>query len=146
MIPDTVLDDLRARLPVSAVVGKFVKLTRAGCEWKARSPFRKERTPSFCVNDQKGFYHDFGSGAHGDIFEFLMKMEGLDFPQAVKRCTEMAGGVESKAASPAPSTSQVEEQAIQLRKARWLWSRRNRISWLQCHQPSYAVPPPSPAS
>jgi hypothetical protein len=91
MIPPSFLDNLRARLPVSAVVGKFVKLSRVGCEWKARSPFRKERTASFFVNDRKGFYHDFGSGAHGDIFDFVMELEGLIFPQAVERLAEMAG-------------------------------------------------------
>jgi DNA primase len=74
MISDAVLDDLRARVPVSKVVGKYVKLTRAGTEWKALSPFRKERTPSFFVNDQKGFFYDFGSGEHGDIFEFVRKV------------------------------------------------------------------------
>jgi CHC2 zinc finger/Toprim domain len=127
MIPDNVLDDLRARVPVSKVVGKYVKLTRAGPEWKALSPFRKERTPSFFANDQKGFFYDFGSGEHGDIFEFVMKMEGLDFPEAVKRCAEMVGVVDSKAASPTPFISRGEEQAAQFRKARWLWSQREPI-------------------
>jgi DNA primase len=110
MIPDAVLDDLRARVPVSAVVGKFVKLTRAGPEWKALSPFRKERTPSFFANDRKGFFYDFGSGEHGDIFEFVMKMEGLDFPEAVKRCAEMAGDAEPKSALPARSASRGESR------------------------------------
>jgi hypothetical protein len=127
MIPDAVLDDLRARVPVSKVVGKYVKLTRAGTEWKALSPFRKERTPSFFANDQRGFFYDFGSGEHGDIFQFVMKMEGLEFPEAVKHCAEMAGDVEPKAASPAPSASRGEEQVVQLRKARWLWSQREPI-------------------
>ena len=61
------LDELRARLPVSEVVGRRVKLKKAGREWKGLSPFQQEKSPSFTVNDQKGFYHDFSSGKHGNI-------------------------------------------------------------------------------
>src|SRR5689334_17298437 len=85
------LDDLRARLPVSEVVGKRVKLKRAGKEWKGLSPFQQEKTPSFTVNDQKGFYHDFSSGKHGNIFDFVMETEGVSFPEAVERLASMAG-------------------------------------------------------
>jgi DNA primase len=85
------LDDLRARLPVSEVVGKRVKLKRAGREWKGLSPFQQEKTPSFTVNDQKGFYHDFSSGKHGNIFDFVMETEGVSFPEAVERCAAIAG-------------------------------------------------------
>src|SRR5258706_2676767 len=83
--PPQFLDELRARLPVSEVVGKRVKLKKAGREWKGLSPFNKEKTPSFTVNDQKGFYKDFSSGKHGDIFTFVMETEGLTFPEAVER-------------------------------------------------------------
>ena len=76
--PPQFLDELRARLPVSEVVGRRVQLKKAGREWKGLSPFNKERTPSFFVNDQKGFYHDFSSGKHGDIFSFVMETEGVD--------------------------------------------------------------------
>ena len=85
------LDELRARLPVSEVVGKRVKLKKAGREWKGLSPFQQEKTPSFTVNDQKGFYHDFSSGKHGNIFDFVMETEGVSFPEAVERCAAMAG-------------------------------------------------------
>ena len=85
------LDDLRARLPVSEVVGKRVKLKRAGKEWKGLSPFHQEKTPSFTVNDQKGFYHDFSSNKHGDIISFVMETEGVSFPEAVERLASMAG-------------------------------------------------------
>src|SRR5579871_6569827 len=85
------LDDLRARLPVSEVVGKRVKLKRAGREWKGLSPFQQEKTPSFTVNDQKGFYHDFSSGRHGNIFDFVMETEGVTFREAVERLAQMAG-------------------------------------------------------
>ncbi len=85
------LDELRARLPVSEVVGKRVKLRKAGREWKGLSPFNKEKTPSFTVNDEKGFYHDFSSSKHGSIFDFVMETEGVSFPEAVERLAEMAG-------------------------------------------------------
>ncbi|CCD95534.1 DNA primase [Bradyrhizobium sp. ORS 375] len=85
------LDELRARLPVSDVVGKRVKLKKAGREWKGLSPFQQEKTPSFYVNDQKGFYHDFSSGKHGNIFDFVMETEGCSFPEAVERLAGLAG-------------------------------------------------------
>src|SRR5271169_7180460 len=85
------LDELRARLPVSEVVGRLVKLKRAGREWKGLSPYQQEKSPSFTVNDQKGFYHDFSSGKHGNIFDFLMETEGVSFPEAVERLAAMAG-------------------------------------------------------
>src|SRR3954447_26046424 len=85
------LDELRARLPVSEVVGRRVKLKKAGREWKGLSPFQQEKSPSFTVNDQKGFYHDFSSGKHGDIISFLMETEGVGFTEAVERLASMAG-------------------------------------------------------
>ncbi|MBW7973462.1 DNA primase [Bradyrhizobium sp. BR 10289] len=85
------LDELRARLSVSEVVGKRVKLKKAGREWKGLSPFQQEKTPSFYVNDQKGFYHDFSSGKHGDIINFVMETDGLPFAEAVERLANMAG-------------------------------------------------------
>src|SRR5687768_11226900 len=88
---DSFLDEIRARLPVSQVVGRRVPLKRAGREWKGLSPFNPEKTPSFTVNDQKGFYHCFSSGKHGNIFDFLMETEGCAFPEAVERCAQMAG-------------------------------------------------------
>src|ERR1700720_276028 len=89
--PPEFLDELRARLPVSEVVGRRVKLKKAGREWKGLSPFQQEKSPSFTVNDQKGFYHDFSSGKHGDIISFLMETEGVAFTEAVERLAAMAG-------------------------------------------------------
>ena len=88
---DEFLEELRARLPVSEVVGRRVKLKRAGREWKGLSPFQQEKTPSFTVNDQKQFYHDFSTGKHGNIFDFVMETEGVSFPEAVERLASMAG-------------------------------------------------------
>lgn len=85
------LDDLRQRLPVSEVVGRRVKLKRAGREYAGLSPFNAEKTPSFFVNDQKGQYFCFSSGKNGDVFKFLMETEGVSFPEAVERVAEMAG-------------------------------------------------------
>ncbi len=88
---DSFLDEIRTRLPVSQVVSRRVPLKRAGREWKGLSPFNKEKTPSFTVNDQKGFYHCFSSSKHGDIFTFIMETEGLSFPEAVERLAGEAG-------------------------------------------------------
>src|ERR1700748_682655 len=88
---DDFLQALRERRPMSEVVGQRVKLKRAGREFKGLSPFQQEKTPSFTVNDQKGFYHDFSTGKHGNIFDFIMETEGVPFPEAVERCAAMAG-------------------------------------------------------
>jgi DNA primase len=85
------LDELKARLPVSEVVGKRVKLIRSGREFKGLSPFNKEKTPSFFVNDQKEAWFDFSSGKNGSIFDFIMLTEGVAFPEAVERLAQMAG-------------------------------------------------------
>jgi DNA primase len=85
------LDEVRARLPVSEVVGRRVKLRKAGREWKGLSPFNKEKTPSFFVNDQKAMWFDFSSGKNGNIFDFLMLTEGVSFPEAVERLAAQAG-------------------------------------------------------
>ena len=90
-VPPSILDEIRARLPVSAVVARRVKLVRAGREFRGLSPFNAEKTPSFYVNDQKGFYHCFSSGKHGDIFRFLMETEGVNFPEAVEKLAAEAG-------------------------------------------------------
>ena len=103
------LDELRARLPVSEVVGRRVKLKKAGREWKGLSPFNKEKTPSFFVNDQKMAWFDFSSGKNGNIFDFLMQTEGLSFPEAVERLAQQAG-------MPLPKVSYEDEEREQRRK------------------------------
>ncbi|MEQ1615917.1 MAG: DNA primase [Hyphomicrobiaceae bacterium] len=85
------LDEIRARLPVSQVVSRKVALKRKGREFSGLSPFKVEKSPSFFVNDAKGFYHCFASGEHGDIFKFVMTTEGLTFPEAVERLAAEAG-------------------------------------------------------
>lgn len=85
------LDELKARLRPSDVIGRTVKLKKQGNEWAGLSPFTKEKTPSFFVNDQKGFYHCFSSGKHGDIISFLQETQRLSFYEAVERLAEDAG-------------------------------------------------------
>lgn len=85
------LDELRARTHLSALVGKTVKLTRAGREMKGCCPFHNEKTPSFYVNDEKGFYHCFGCSAHGDAIRWMTDQQGLPFMDAVKELAAAAG-------------------------------------------------------
>jgi DNA primase len=89
--PPALLDEIRTRLPVSQVVLRKVELKPCGREFKGLSPFKSEKTPSFTVNDRKGFYHCFASGEHGDIFTFLMKTEGVTYAEAVTRLAQEAG-------------------------------------------------------
>ncbi len=102
--PQSFIEELKARLPVSEVVGSRVSLKRAGREWKGLSPFNKEKTASFFVNDQKQAWFDFSSGKNGSIFDFLMLVEGLTFPEAVERLAAQAG------MPPPKITREAEEQ------------------------------------
>ena len=94
--PKSYLEEITQRLKVSDVVGSVVKLTRRGKEFVGLSPFTNEKTPSFTVNDEKGFYHCFSSGEHGSIFDFLTKIEKLTFGDAVRRLASNAGMSEYK--------------------------------------------------
>ena len=85
------LDELRARTTLSTLIGRSVKLTKAGREYKACCPFHNEKSPSFYVNDDKGFYHCFGCSAHGDAIRFLTEAKGLPFMDAVKELAAAAG-------------------------------------------------------
>ncbi|MBY8820673.1 DNA primase [Sphingomonas colocasiae] len=85
------LDELRARTLLSGLIGKTVKIQRAGREWKACCPFHQEKTPSFTINDEKGFYHCFGCGAHGDAIRWMTDQRGLPFIDAVKELAQAAG-------------------------------------------------------
>ena len=89
--PPRFLDELRARLPVSERAGRAVRLKRRGREHIGLCPFHNEKTPSFTVNDDKGFFHCFGCGAHGDVIGFAMRHEALSFPEAVARLAAEAG-------------------------------------------------------
>ena len=88
---DRFLDEIKSRLRLSDVIGKTVKLRRQGREYVGLSPFTKEKSPSFFVNDDKGFFHDFSSGKHGDLIGFLQETERLTFVEAVERLAAEAG-------------------------------------------------------
>ena len=110
------IEELKARIRVSDVVGKSVKLKRQGREFAALSPFTNEKSPSFFVNDEKGFYHCFSSGKHGDIISFLMEVEGLSFPEAVERLAIQAG---------------MELPAVDPDAERRAASNKKTISWIE---------------
>ncbi|MGY6551793.1 MAG: DNA primase [Erythrobacter sp.] len=102
-------DELRARVTLSSLVMRSVKLTRAGREWRGCCPFHDEKTPSFYVNDQKQFYHCFGCGAHGDAISWMVDHAGLSFMDAVKELAAEAG-MEVPAPDPA-AARRAEERA-----------------------------------
>ena len=85
------IGEIKSRLRVSDVVGKFVKLTQRGNEFVGLSPFKNEKTPSFTVNDEKEFYHCFSSAEHGDIFSFLMKHKNMSYPESIEYLANQAG-------------------------------------------------------
>jgi len=105
------LDELRARTMLSAVIAPSVKLLKAGREFKACCPFHQEKTPSFTVNDEKGFYHCFGCGAHGDAIRFLTDSRGMQFMDAVK---ELAGRAGMEVPAPDPRARDQAERAASL--------------------------------
>jgi DNA primase len=105
------LDELRARTVLSAIIVPNVKLIRAGREWKACCPFHNEKTPSFTVNDDKGFYHCFGCGAHGDAIRFLTDQRGMPFMDAVKELAAKAG---MEVPAPDPKAKERADRAASL--------------------------------
>ncbi|MDB5488603.1 MAG: primase [Reyranella sp.] len=120
--PPGFLDELRARLSLSDIVGRKVSLKRrSGAEYAGLCPFHNEKSPSFTVNDKKGFYHCFGCGEHGDAVGFVMKTEGLSFPESVEKLARevnlpvpRATPAERERADQAATLQQVVELA-----ARW---------------------------
>ena len=103
------LDELRSRITLSTLIGRTVKVTRAGREYKACCPFHNEKTPSFTINDEKGFYHCFGCSAHGDAIRWMTDQRGLSFIDAVKELAAEAG-MDVPAADPR-AAKKAEEQA-----------------------------------
>src|SRR4051812_47717142 len=109
------LDEIKSRLRPSDVIGKTVKLRRQGREYVGLSPFTKEKTPSFYVNDDKGQFFDFSSGKTGDVISFLQESERLTFVEAVERLAA-EGGV----ARPAVDPRAAEQEKVRQGLAEWL--------------------------
>jgi DNA primase len=106
------LDELRARTTLSTLIGRSIKVTRAGREHKACCPFHNEKTPSFTINDEKGFFHCFGCGAHGDAIRWMTDQRGLSFMDAVKELAATAG---MDVPAPDPRAAKQQEEAKSLR-------------------------------
>ena len=116
-------NEIRARIPVSKVVGRVVELKKAGVEFTGLCPFHNERTASFTVNDRKGFYHCFGCGAHGGAIDFVRQRQGLDFKAAVELLESENGLRALQAARPAPPPPKVRqrEDADKAEAVRRIW-------------------------
>lgn len=91
LIPETTLAEIRARISIVEVISAHIALRKAGRNYTGLCPFHGEKTPSFSVNEEGGFYHCFGCGAGGNVFTFLSRVEGLSFPEAVRRLAAKAG-------------------------------------------------------
>ena len=107
--PELSLEDFKARLPLAEIIGRYVKLTRRGREHLGLCPFHQEKTPSFNVVEDKGFYHCFGCGAHGTAIDFVMAVEGLTFGDTLTRLADLTG-----IAAPRRSPSAAPEQGQRL--------------------------------
>jgi DNA primase len=113
------IQQLRDRVSLSSLVGRYVRLQKKGREWAACCPFHAEKSPSFSVNDEKQFYHCFGCGAHGDAVGFVMQIEGLSFPEACEKVAVFAG-VALPVESSAPQTpSHTQDYALLAETAAW---------------------------
>ena len=112
--PPRFLGEVRGRLPLSEQIGKKLRLIRAGREYKACCPFHKEKTPSFYVNDEKGFYHCFGCGAHGDVIGWTMQYENRSFPEAIEQLAAQAGLEMPKLSPEAHKQAEKEKSLYQL--------------------------------
>ena len=110
------IDEIKARIRPSDLIGRTVALKRQGKEFAGLSPFKKERTPSFFVNDEKRFYHCFATGKHGDIFTWLEEMEGLSFMEAAER---LAGEAGLDLPAPDPEAAQKAEH------------RKSLVEWME---------------
>ncbi len=113
-IPARFLDEIRDRLTLSEVIGRRLKLTRAGREYKACCPFHHEKSPSFYVNDDKQFYHCFGCGAHGDVIGFVMQNDNLSFIETVEMLAAEAGLQVPKASPQAVEQAKKEKSLYAL--------------------------------
>ncbi|XBQ16148.1 MAG: DNA primase [Oceanicaulis sp.] len=129
-VPDGFIDEIKARVRPSDLIGRTVPLKRQGREFVGLSPFKKERTPSFFVNDEKGFYHCFASQEHGDVFTWLQKTQGLSFMEAVETLAAEAGLEVPKSEQRSP---EAEEK------------RKSLLDWIEAAQGYFVRQLQSPA-
>ena len=108
-LPPQFLDELRARTPLAGVIGRRVKLSRSGRQWKGCCPFHGEKTPSFYVYDDH--FHCFGCGAHGDAVSFVMQSQGASFIEAVE---QLAGEAGMEVPKPSPQAAEAERRRLDL--------------------------------
>jgi len=125
------IEEIKARIRPSDLIGRTVALKRQGREFAGLSPFKKERTPSFFVNDEKRFYHCFSTGKHGDVFSWLQEMEGLSFMEAAERLAGEAG-----LALPAPDPQAAEKAQ----------HRKSLVEWMESAQGFFLRALKSPAA
>ena len=118
-LPDGFIDEIKARVRPSDIIGRSVALKRQGREFVGLSPFKKERTPSFFVNDEKGFYHCFASQKHGDVISWLQETQGLSFMEAVEALASEAGLDMPK---PDPDSARQEER------------KKSLVEWMEAAQ------------
>ena len=109
------LEEIKARLRPSDVIGRTVKLRRQGREYVGLSPFNKEKSPSFYVNDEKGFFHDFSSGKHGDLIAFLQETQRLSFREAIEQLAGEAG-----VPLPTPDAREAEQERVRQDLHGWM--------------------------
>jgi DNA primase len=107
--PPGFLDELRSRISLAELIGRRVRLTRRGREYVGLCPFHNEKTPSFCVVEDKGFFHCFGCGAHGDAIGYAMRADNVDFVEAIERLAGIAG-------LPVPQSTPQERERAQRQK------------------------------
>ena len=123
-LPDGFLDELKSRIRPSDLIGRTVALKRQGREFAGLSPFKKERTPSFFVNDEKGFYHCFASQEHGDVITWLQKTQGLSFMEAVEALAAEAGMDVPKSEPVSEEVQARRKSALEWIEAAQAWFRR----------------------
>ena len=115
------------------MIGRTTKITRAGREWKACCPFHNEKTPSFTINDEKGFYHCYGCGAHGDVIRWMTDQRGLTFMDAVKELASMYG-------SPVSDGGRgLKQQAIFTACSLYGFARQRWRAWIETGAPCWFV-------
>jgi len=130
------LDELRSRTTLSTLIGRTVKVQKAGREFKACCPFHNEKTPSFTINDEKGFYHCFGCGAHGDAIRWMTEQRGLGFMDAVK---DLAAEAQMEVPAPDPRAAKRQEQRATLHDVMaaaqdWFVTQFNSIEGAQARE------------